>query len=211
MQQEKETAQESCGKLTDHRDTLWCSRQIYAVKGGKKSGLVTLRTAEREGQAGEFIRHSTSPNIKLSPSYFAWICITFSIFSSFPNLTLNILFFSTFPPNLPSFLLNTQNEWAMAQWLHRNLRWPASNQTEKGNKRMRRTDFCVLPCSEVVVAGEGTACIFAVSNALAKPCLSTKLLKPGPKRELRTQIPLLLLSQHHHIHVGKNTLAILCM
>lgn len=97
MQQEKETAQESCGKLTDHRDTLWCRRQIYAVKGGKKSGLVTLRTAEREGQAGECIRHSTSPNIKLSPSYFAWIFITFSIFSSLPNLTLNILFLSIFP------------------------------------------------------------------------------------------------------------------
>ncbi len=63
----------------------------------------------------------------------------------------------------------------MPRWLHIILWCPASSLAERGNKGMRCTDFYVLPCSVLVVAGEGTACFLAVSNALAEPCLSTKL------------------------------------
>lgn len=49
-------------------------------------------------------------------------------------------------------------------------------------KRWDFTDFCVLLCSVLVVAGEGTACFLAVSDAQAKPRLSTRLQSnPDPE------------------------------
>lgn len=52
-------------------------------------------------------------------------------------------------------------------------------------KRWDFTDFCVLLCSVLVVAGEGTACFLAVSDAQAKPRLSTRL-QSNPDQSVRS-------------------------
>lgn len=71
----------------------------------------------------------------------------------------------------------------MPRQLHIILVWAASRLAERGNKEMKHTDFCVLLCSVLVVAGEGTACFSAVSNAPAKSCLSMKLQRDKDRSE----------------------------
>lgn len=71
----------------------------------------------------------------------------------------------------------------MPRQLHIILVWLASRLAERGSEEMKHTDFCVILCSVLVVAGEGTACFLAVSNALAKSCLSMRLQRAKDRSE----------------------------
>lgn len=59
----------------------------------------------------------------------------------------------------------------------------------KGKQRDEMQRFLCIPSSEMVVAGHGNCCIWAVKIDPPKPHLSIKLLNQGPKCKLRTQIP----------------------
>lgn len=180
----------------------WPQRHTAASKAGLqrrggslrelvKSGLVTVLTTEGEGQAGECNKT---------------FCFSLS-WTLFPSLCLNTLFLNT--PfsflsrptlNLPPFFLSSTlpRPYALSAsvWnasASQNSEMASFETRRKGKQRTQR----FLCTSVLAVAGEGTACFLAVSDALAKPCTcvhkATK--QPRPKCEIRTQMPPLPLSQ----------------
>lgn len=169
----------------------------FSLRELVKSELVTLLATEREKQAGEC---NKTFHFSLSWTHFLSLCLntpSFSLFSSLPHPTLNLPPFSL----SVSLQLSSSLPRKMPQRLHRILRWPALSPTERGNKGIRCTDFCVLLC--YVCCGRGGNCLLLSCQQCPGKALSVhKATQTKTKAwDQGSNVPLLSLSQHyHHIH-----------